>query len=90
MRKALIVGIDYYLNFNRLYGCVNDAHSVKAMLDRNADGSVNFGTKLITGSGTHDVVGRHTLREAIEALFAGDSDIALLYFAGHGHIETTR
>jgi hypothetical protein len=89
MRKALIVGIDYYLFFSHLCGCVNDAHSVKVMLDRNADGSINFGTKLITGTGPHDVVGRHTLREAIEALFAGDSDIALLYFAGHGHIEAT-
>lgn len=89
MRKALIVGIDYYLNFSCLYGCVNDAHSVKAMLDRNANGSINFGTKLITGSGPHDLVGRYTLKEAIRALFAGDSDIALLYFAGHGHIEAT-
>jgi hypothetical protein len=89
VRKALIVGIDYYLHFNPLFGCVNDAHSVKAMLDRNANGSINFGTRLITGNGPHDVVGRHTLREAIRALFEGDSEIALLYFAGHGHIEAT-
>lgn len=46
MRKALIVGIDHYEHIGKLGGCVNDAHSVKAMLDRHADGSVNFGTKI--------------------------------------------
>jgi hypothetical protein len=29
------------------------------------------------------------MRDAIEALFAGDGEVALLYFAGHGHIEST-
>src|SRR4051812_28251646 len=47
MRKALVVGIDYYEHIGRLNGCVNDAHAVKAMLDRHSDGSVNFGTRLI-------------------------------------------
>jgi hypothetical protein len=37
MRKALVVGIDYYDNVPLLYGCVNDAYSVKSVLDRNAD-----------------------------------------------------
>ena len=33
MRKALIVGIDYYEHFNSLYGCVNDAGTVKRALE---------------------------------------------------------
>ncbi len=59
------------------------------MLDRHSDGSVNFGVKLLTATGPADPVGRDELRQAIESLFAGDGEVALLYFAGHGHIEAT-
>ena len=45
MRKALIVGIDHYTNIKPLSGCVNDAHAVKAILERHADGTVNFDTR---------------------------------------------
>ena len=33
MRKALLIGIDYYLNGNCLNGCVNDAVSMEAALE---------------------------------------------------------
>jgi hypothetical protein len=89
MRKALVVGINYYQRGGELFGCVDDAHAVKAVLDRNSDGTVNFGTKLLTGTGPTDMVTRATLRESIKELFAGESDIALFYFAGHGHVEST-
>lgn len=89
MRKALVVGIDQYTNVSRLYGCVNDSFAVKTMLDRHADGSVNFGVKHLTANGPSDLVGRDELRQAIESLFAGDGEVSLLYFAGHGHIEAT-
>lgn len=89
MRRALVVGIDHYKHINPLYGCVNDAYSVKSMLDRHADGSVNFAVKLLTGTGPADIVERRELKAAVEQLFAGDGEVALFYFAGHGHIETT-
>lgn len=89
MRKALIVGIDHYSNVSPLHGCVNDSFAVKAMLDRHADGSVNFAVKHLAAAGPSDSVERHELRQAIEALFSGDGEIALFYFAGHGHIEAT-
>lgn len=89
MRKALIVGIDHYTHVSALYGCVNDSFAVKAMLDRHADGSVNFGVKQLTATGPSDLVERDELRQAIESLFSGDGEISLLYFAGHGHIEAT-
>lgn len=90
-RKALVVGIDHYEFITPLTGAVNDAHSVKAMLERHADGSLNFDVRLITGTGPADIVERQELRDAIEQLFAGDSgiEVALLYFAGHGHLEAT-
>jgi hypothetical protein len=89
MRKALIVGIDSYASVSPLHGCVNDSFAVKAMLDRHADGSVNFGVKHMAAAGPTDQVGRDDLRQAIESLFAGDGEVSLLYFAGHGHIEST-
>ena len=89
MRKALIVGINFYEHGSTLYGCVDDAHSVKSVLERNSDGTVNFGVKLLTGTGPTDLVLRSELRKQIQGLFADDSEIALFYFAGHGHIEAT-
>ncbi|MDR3299360.1 MAG: caspase family protein [Candidatus Accumulibacter sp.] len=89
MRKALVVGIDHYTNISPLYGCVHDSFAVKAMLDRHADGSVNFGVKHLTATGSSNLVGRDELRQAVESLFAGDGEISLFYFAGHGHIEAT-
>jgi hypothetical protein len=89
MRKALIVGINHYEHIPGLFGCVDDAHAVKAILERHGDGSVNFGIKLLTGTGPTDTVAKSTLKDAIEELFKGDSDIALLFFAGHGHVEAS-
>ncbi|WP_257142777.1 caspase family protein [Bacillus thuringiensis] len=83
MRKALVVGLDDYLSAP-LKGCVNDAIAVEQVLSKNGDGSPNFGVKRITGSAT-----KSELREAIETLFEGVNDVALLYFSGHGLIKST-
>ncbi|WP_407792420.1 caspase family protein [Pigmentiphaga litoralis] len=87
MRRALVVGIDFYDHVGHLYGCVNDSFAVKSMLDRHADGSVNFGVRHLAGTGQNDPISRDDLRSAVEELFAGDGEVALLYFAGHGYIE---
>lgn len=89
MRKALVVGIDYYSNVSQLYGCVNDAYSVKSVLERHSDGTVNFSVKLLSGTSSRESVSRSELKNNIRELFSGDSETALLYFAGHGHIEAT-
>ena len=89
MRKALVVGINYYKHGNPLFGCVDDAHAVKAVLERHDGGAVNFDCMLLTGTGPGDCVSRSEFKDSISELFGGDADIALLYFAGHGHIEAT-
>lgn len=89
MRIALIVGIDYYEHGNALFGCVDDAHAVKAVLERHDGGSINFDCRLVTGTGPSDTVNRSELKDQIEQLFKSDVEIALFYFAGHGHIEAS-
>jgi Caspase domain len=89
MRIALIVGINYYENGSPLFGCVDDAHAVRAVLERHDGGSVNFDCKLVTGTGPTDRINRGELKDWIGALFKQDAEIALFYFAGHGHIEAT-
>lgn len=91
MRKALIIGINDYPS-SPLSGCVNDATAMATILESNGDGSPNFGIKLITSSennASESIINRANLREAIEQLFAGESDMALLYFSGHGYIKST-
>jgi Caspase domain len=90
MRKALIVGIDYYANIGNLSGCVNDAYSVKTVLERNADGTLNFSApQVLTGTSPVQSVQKKDLKDSVRKLFADDSEIALFYFAGHGYIEDT-
>lgn len=89
MRKALVVGINYYEHGSPLFGCVDDAHSVKSVLERNSDGTVNFDVKFLTAASPTDAVSKSALKGLIKTLFGDDSEIALFYFAGHGHIEAT-
>lgn len=86
MRKALIVGINAYPS-SPLSGCVNDATTIATLLETHGDGSPNFSVRLMTCPSTE--ITRSVLRGAIELLFSGDSDMALLFFAGHGYIKST-
>lgn len=86
MRRALIVGINNYPT-SPLAGCVNDANAIATILESNGDGSPNFGIRNMTSENV--TVTRSVLREAIEQLFSSDSEMALLYFSGHGYIKST-
>lgn len=88
-RKALAVGIDRYDHVGKLSGCVKDAETVAATLRRHADGSVNFGVDTILGQDGEEEVGRAELKQAVAELFDEDWEIALFFFAGHGHVEAT-
>jgi len=85
MRKALVVGIDEYPQ--PLNGAVNDAKAMAEVLSTNGDGSPNFDVKLMIS--TEKKIDRINLRKGIDALFADESEIALMYFAGHGTLQST-
>jgi hypothetical protein len=87
MRKAVVAGIDYYAGLPLLFGCVSDALSVRRVLERHADGRVNFEVKEMLGTDPKTSASRNKLREMARWLFADDPEVALFYFAGHGHSE---
>lgn len=87
MRKALVVGINYYERAVHLHGCVSDAYAIHQVLDCNVDGSINFDTFLMTAVDEHTAIDRRELKSAVRQLFSDDADIALFYFAGYGYVE---
>lgn len=89
MRKALVVGIDFYENGHDLYGCVNDANSIKGVLERHSDGTKNFDVNFLASTGAGSAITRKQLKSTIQELYRDKAEIALIYFAGHGHIEST-
>jgi hypothetical protein len=89
MRKALVVGINDYPGYP-LNGCVNDAKAIAGIIEADGDGEPNFEVKLIISPDENSSaagVTRPQLRSEIEGLFAGDSEVALFYFSGHGVIK---
>ena len=84
-RKALIVGIDDY-PFSPLEGCVSDAVQLSKLLKSHYDGKPNFEIKALLSS--KEKINRPVLKEEIERLFSGNPAIALLYFAGHGYLNS--
>ena len=90
MRKALIVGVDYYEKIGSLHGCVNDALAVAGVLEEHANHGTNFITpNVLTATSKEDAITRRILKEEVRKLFEWDEEIALLYFAGHGYVEDT-
>jgi len=83
MKRALLVGIDAYDQFNDLQGCVNDVTALHPLLARNEDGTVNFACETLDTSSTGRVT-RDSLLAQLKRLLAPGADVALLYFAGHG------
>ena len=79
MKKALIVGLNQYPG-HELKWCDNDAIAISGLMETNGDGSPNFDVRQII-----DTCTKEHLQTSIQQLFADESDIALLYFSGHGH-----
>ena len=78
VRKALIIGLNDYPEHPLSY-CDDDAVAINTLLETDSNGDPNFQTRLVK-----DRMSRSEMRAAIKELFSGDSEIALLYFSGHG------
>jgi hypothetical protein len=89
MRKALVVGVDYYQNISPLSGCVNDAYAVKQVLERHSDGTKNFDVEIKIATSNESQLTRKELKNKVEDLFKFQAEVAMFYFSGHGYIEST-
>lgn len=90
MRKALIVGTNYYRNYGDLRGCVKDALNVENVLKTHENGERNFDCKTLLSTDVKNYITKKELKENIKELFEGDSNIALFYFSGHGYSDATQ
>jgi hypothetical protein len=87
MKRALIIGINYYEENNCLHGCVNDAIQVAAILGKNGDGSPNFDVRKLIATDSSLIVRKEDFIENLQYLFEDDVDTALFYYSGHGGID---
>lgn len=87
MRKALIVGLNYYDTRNMLPTCVSDAQRVEALLKKNSNGIENFSTSLMIGQEENSrLSGRH-LKISLMELFLEATETALFYYSGYGYFD---
>jgi len=84
MRKALVIGIDYYKNADCLHGCVNDAQAVANLLAQHENGVKNFDVKTILNKSKKSFTSKADIFTSIHELFECSGGTVLLYFSGHG------
>ena len=89
MKKALVVGINFYASYGPLHGCVRDAEEVGERLERHGNKKKNFDVRYLIGKDKNSPVSRSKLRAEVQDLFKDKNEVALLYFAGHGFVDAT-
>lgn len=87
-RCALIVGINEYLETDNLHNAVTDAESMKALLHRHQDGTINYECRLLCDTMEDGrPITRGALRQACQELFLDCQGEILFYFSGHGFLD---
>lgn len=89
MSRALIIGIDEYDNLGSLSQACNDARKFSEAIRHNTfsdEPTRNFTIKSL-GFDANLSANLKNISDGIDWLVASDTDIALLYFAGHGIVE---
>jgi len=83
---ALLVGINQYQTSSALSGCVNDANNIKTFLEEaSARTRATLKVKMLTDSqATKNAIVNAFLQHLGQA---GEGDVALFYFSGHGTLE---
>lgn len=81
MKKALVIGINNYPTAP-LKGAVNDAKIISELLKINGNDTTNFEVNTI-----YDIGDKSELLIEITNFFNLSSDMAILYFAGHGFVN---
>lgn len=79
-KKALLVGINYKGTSNELYGCINDANSIKERISKNGFTNINMLTDLTTKKPT-----RANILDGFKNLLINSQAGDLLFFLYSGH-----
>lgn len=79
-KKALVVGINDYENFNCLNCCSNDAEEIGGILGLK---EYDFDVKTVL----NEQATRRNITQELHELFSSDCDTLLFYFAGHGLVS---
>lgn len=79
-KKALLVGINYKGTSNELYGCINDANSIKERISKNGFININMLTDLTTKKPT-----RANILDGFKSLLINSQAGDLLFFLYSGH-----
>lgn len=88
MRRALLIGINDYDN-SPLNGCVNDAEKMANILATHENEERNFDCQLYVSDHDDDErINKRELKTKICELFEQPADVALLYFSGHGSLDS--
>lgn len=89
-RKALVVGINSYSNFEPLRHAESDAAAIARKLKYHDDESAALNFEVILLLNREKAVTRAALRAAIRELFDNSDGLDLaFYFAGHGFVSET-
>jgi len=86
-KYALIIGINYTGTPNELYGCINDANSIKDYLTSKGINNFNFITDL-----TNKPASKNNILSALTNILqqAGSGDSIFLFYSGHGSYTLDR
>ncbi|HLK39828.1 MAG TPA: caspase family protein [Polyangiaceae bacterium] len=88
------MGVERYEHIGpNLPGCVRDANRIRDLLARNADAEETKNFDVLVQKArdgrTAEGVRKADLKENIKTLFAGQHEVALFYYSGHGNVEAT-
>lgn len=95
MKKALLIGINYYDNpsITNLNCCHNDVDNVNYLLSNNYENGEkspkNFTCDILKSSTGGEKLTKSVLKPRIEAFFKDSgTDVAIFYFSGHGYEDS--
>lgn len=86
-KNALLIGINYTGTYNELYGCINDANSIKERISKQGFNNINVMTDLTSKKAT-----RNNILEEFKNLLVNSQEGDLLFFlySGHGYYSRDR
>jgi uncharacterized caspase-like protein len=90
IKRALVIGINEYENFESLDSCVKDARAISELLESHGGDHAdpNFTVKTLLSSEL--MITQAVMNRSVRELFEGDDpDVAMLYFSGHGFKSQT-